>query len=75
MYCQKLKSEGEALAKAPYPGELGKRILENISVQGWQMWISQQTMLINENKLTPFEPEAKAFLKAEMETFLFSEDK
>ena len=73
MYCQKLQKESEPLPKAPFPGELGKRILENISQQAWLMWVSQQTMLINENKLTPFEPEAKAFLKAEMEKFLFSD--
>lgn len=74
MYCQKLKKEADALAKAPFPGELGQRILKNISQAAWQMWITQQTMLINENKLTPFEPEAKALLKAEMEKFLFSDN-
>jgi Fe-S cluster biosynthesis and repair protein YggX len=28
-------------------------------------------MLINENRLTPIEPKARAFLVAEMEKFLF----
>jgi|TARA_R110002096_G_scaffold246654_3_gene438881 Fe-S cluster biosynthesis and repair protein YggX len=74
MYCQKLKREAEALEKPPIPGELGERIINNISKEAWQLWLAQQTMIINENRLTPFEPEARALLKAEMEKFLFSDD-
>ena len=74
MYCQKLKREAEPLEKAPFPGEIGQKIVENISKEAWQMWLAQQTMIINENRLTPFEPEARALLKAEMEKFLFSDD-
>ena len=74
MYCQKLKREADALEKPPFPGELGERIIQNISKEAWQMWLAQQTMIINENRLTPFEPEARALLKAEMEKFLFSDD-
>jgi len=74
MYCQKLKREAEALEKAPFPGEIGQKIIKNISKEAWQMWLAQQTMIINENRLTPFEPEARALLKEEMEKFLFSDD-
>jgi Fe-S cluster biosynthesis and repair protein YggX len=74
MYCQKLKREAEALDKPPFPGEIGQKIIENISKEAWGLWLNQQTMLINENRLTPFEPEARALLKAEMEKFLFTDD-
>ncbi|PHS72778.1 MAG: oxidative damage protection protein [Cycloclasticus sp.] len=74
MYCQKLKREAEALDKPPFPGELGQKIIENISKEAWGLWLNQQTMIINENRLTPFEPEARALLKAEMEKFLFTDD-
>ena len=74
MYCQKLKREAKALEKSPFPGEIGERILKNISQEAWQLWLAQQTMIINENRLTPFEPEARALLKAEMEKFLFSDN-
>ena len=73
VHCVKLNREAEALDRAPYPGELGQRILENVSKEGWQMWLAHQTMLINENRLTPFESEAKAFLKEEMEKYFFGE--
>ena len=74
MYCQKLKREAEALEKPPFPGELGQKIIKNISKEAWQLWLAQQTMIINENRLTPFEPESRALLKAEMEKFLFTDD-
>ncbi|MEL7538030.1 MAG: oxidative damage protection protein [Pseudomonadota bacterium] len=69
--CVILKTEAEGLDRAPYPGELGQRIFENVSKQAWQQWLAHQTMLINENRLTPFEPAARKFLEAEMEKFFF----
>jgi Fe-S cluster biosynthesis and repair protein YggX len=69
--CSFLKREAEGLDYLPYPGELGKRIYNNISKEGWAQWVAHQTMLINENRLTPIEPKARAFLVAEMEKFLF----
>jgi len=73
VYCVKLKEEAEGLDKAPWPGELGDRIYEHISKQAWKEWLGQQTILINENNLSPINPEHKALLKAEMEKWLFEE--
>lgn len=69
--CVLLKQELEGMDFAPYPGELGQRIYDNVSKQAWQQWLAHQTMLINENRLTPIEPEARSFLEAEMEKFFF----
>ncbi len=69
--CVKLEKEAEGLKFPPYPGELGKRIYENVSQEAWQMWLAHQTMLINEYRLTPFEPKARQFLEREMEKFFF----
>lgn len=69
--CIKLGEEAEGLDAPPYPGELGKRIYENVSKQGWRMWLQHQTMLINEYRLTPIEPKARQFLEEEMEKFFF----
>jgi len=68
-----LKTEAEGLDYAPYPGELGQRIYDNVSKEAWQRWLDHQTMLINENRLTPIEPEARQFLATEMEKFFFGE--
>jgi Fe-S cluster biosynthesis and repair protein YggX len=71
--CKKLKKEGEALSYLPYPGDLGKRIQESITEEAWEQWVSHQTMLINEMKLTPVEPKARKFLEEEMEKFFFGD--
>ena len=69
--CVVLKREAEGLERIPYPGELGRRIYENVSKEAWAQWLKQQTMLINEYRLTPIEPKARKFLEAEMEKFFF----
>ena len=53
--CLLLKREAEGLDYMPYPGELGKRIYNSISKEAWAQWVAHQTMLINENRLTPIE--------------------
>ena len=69
--CVKLNKEADGLNAVTYPGELGKRIYEQVSQEAWQMWLSHQTMLINEYRLTPIEPKAREFLEEEMEKFFF----
>ena len=69
--CIKLGREAEGLDFPPYPGELGKRIFENVSREAWAGWLRQQTMLINENRLASFDPKARAFLAEERTKFLF----
>lgn len=69
--CVKLGRAAEGLALPPYPGELGKRIFENVSKEAWQMWLKHQTMLINENRISPIDPKARKFLEGEMEKFFF----
>jgi len=69
--CSKLQREAEGLERQPYPGDLGKRIFENISKQVWQDWLRQQTMLINEYRLNPVDPKSRRFLEGEMEKFFF----
>ena len=73
VHCVKLGEELEGLDRPPYPGELGKRIYEQISKQAWQQWLGHQTMLMNEYRLTPIDPKARKFLETEMEKFLFGE--
>lgn len=73
VYCQALHEELDALTFQPYPGDLGKRIFENISQQAWQKWMAHQTMLINEHRLSPLNPDHRKFLEAEMEKYFFGE--
>ena len=69
--CAKLGKEAEGLDRPPYPGELGQRIYDSISREAWQQWMSHQTILINENRLSVIDPKHRAFLEDEVRKFLF----
>jgi Fe-S cluster biosynthesis and repair protein YggX len=71
--CVRLKREAEGLDRQPYPGDLGKRVFENVSKEAWQDWLKHQTMLLNEYRLSPVDPKARKFLEEQMEKFFFGE--
>ncbi len=69
--CIKLGKEAEGLERARYPGELGKRIFDNVSKEAWQGWLQHQTRLINEYRLALSDAKARKFLSEEMEKYFF----
>ena len=69
--CAKYGKELPALQSAPFPGEAGEKILENISEQAWYEWLEMQTMFINENQLNMMDQTAREFLAERREEFLF----
>jgi len=69
--CVKLGREAEGLERLPYPGELGKRIFENVSKEAWQGWIRYQTILVNENRLNLADAQARKYLARQMEDYFF----
>lgn len=71
LQCIKLGTEAEGLDFPPIPGELGKKIWENVSKEAWQQWIKHQTMLINENRLNLMDPKARKYLAEQMERHFF----
>lgn len=73
VHCIKLNREVEGLDRPPMPGELGKRIFENVSKEAWTQWQRYQTMLINENRLNLSDPEARDYLKQQIEDYFFKQ--
>jgi len=71
VFCSRLKRDADGLDFVPWPGALGKRVYESVSKQAWSEWLAHQTMLVNENRLSPLEPSTRTFLEAEMEKFFF----
>ncbi|WP_420468490.1 oxidative damage protection protein [Panacagrimonas sp.] len=69
--CIKLGREAEGLDRAPYPGPLGQRLLENVSKEAWQQWLQHQTRVINEYRLSLSDASARKFLAEEMEKYFF----
>lgn len=71
--CVVLGRQAPALETAPWPGDLGERIVQQVSIEGWQQWLAHQTMLMNEKRLSPINPEHRAYLERQMEAFLFGD--
>jgi len=71
--CAYLKKEAEGLNYSPYPGELGKRIYDNVSAEAFELWKRHQTMLVNENRLNLADARARQYLARQMELFFFGE--
>ena len=71
--CVKLGRSAEGLDFPPYPGELGKRIFENVSKEAWKQWLELQKMLVNENRLNLADKIARDYLAQQMEKHFFGE--
>ncbi len=71
VFCIKLQKEGARLGAQPFPGKLGEKIYQQVSKEAWTMWLGHQTMLINEYRLTLIDPQAREFLRNEMEKYFF----
>jgi Fe-S cluster biosynthesis and repair protein YggX len=71
--CVKLGRELPGLEAPPWPGPIGQRIYENVSVQAWRMWEERQKMILNEYRLLPWQKEAQELIARQMEEFLFGE--
>ncbi len=69
--CQYLNKEADGLDFQIYPGEIGKRIFDNISKQAWGEWQAKQTMLINEKKLNMMNADDRKVIEEAMVAFLF----
>ena len=69
--CTKLGREAEGLDFSPYPGEIGRKIFENVSKEAWKQWLEQQKMLVNENRLSLADAGARKWLAEQMEAHFF----
>ena len=69
--CIHLNKSAEGLDYAPYPGDLGKRIYNEVSKEAWQLWLKHQTMLVNENRLNLADTRARKYLAQQMESYFF----
>ena len=71
VHCIILDKDLPGLLFQTYPGDLGKRIYDNVSQDAWKDWMAHQTLLINENRLSPMNPEHRKLIEAEMEKYFF----
>jgi Fe-S cluster biosynthesis and repair protein YggX len=69
--CVRCGQTREGFDRAPFPGQIGARIVSEICRECWGLWLKQQTMLINHYGLNVMDPQARAFLTKNMQAFLF----
>ena len=71
--CVVLKREAEGLDEPPHPGDIGRRIYESVSKEGWTEWLQRLQMIINENQLNSADPRSLEVIEQHMLGFLFGE--
>ncbi|CAI1817325.1 oxidative damage protection protein [Serratia marcescens] len=71
IFCTFLQRDAEGQDFQLYPGDVGKRIYNEISKEAWGEWMKKQTMLINEKKLNMMNVDDRKLLEEEMIKFLF----
>ena len=71
VHCSVDDIDTDGLDFPPWPGDAGKSVFNHVGKPAWQRWLAHQTMLINEHRISPMNPQHRAFLEAEMLKFLF----
>jgi Fe-S cluster biosynthesis and repair protein YggX len=71
--CVRLGHEAPGLERPPFKGELGQRLFENVSQEGWRSWLEHSKMLINEFRLDLTSEQGQRIWMAECEKYFFGE--
>lgn len=71
--CVKLGREAEGLDKPPLKGEVGQKIFDSVSKEGWKLWLEHSKMLINENRLDVTSAQGQELWMSELDKFFFGE--
>ena len=68
--CSKYGKELPGLEKAPFGGDVGKRIFDEVSAQAWKEWLEMQIKVINEYRLNMGNAKDYQVLVEQMMAFL-----
>ncbi|MEE9448001.1 MAG: oxidative damage protection protein [Arenicellales bacterium] len=71
--CSLLGKLADGLEQAPYPGELGERIYENVSAEAWQSWLERLVMIVNEEQVNTSDARSLKLVERHMVGYLFNE--
>lgn len=61
------------MLEPPFPDPIGDKIWNNISDPAWDLWLIEQTKIINHHNLDPMDEKAQMLLEDEMINFLFDQ--
>jgi Fe-S cluster biosynthesis and repair protein YggX len=71
--CVKLGREAPGLQEAPIPGDLGQRVLENVSEEGWNLFLEYFKMVVNEYRLNLMDESTDEIFNQSVENFFFGD--
>lgn len=71
--CIKLGREAPGLDKAPFKGELGEKVFNNVSQEAWKTWLEHSKMLINEYRLDLVSEHGQRIWMTELEKYFFGD--
>ncbi|MCA9580172.1 MAG: Fe(2+)-trafficking protein [Myxococcales bacterium] len=72
--CIKLQKELPALAKAPFPTDLGKFILDNVSKEAWDLWLKESVRYINTYRVDLSSREGTEFMIKQLKIWMGLEE-
>lgn len=71
--CIKLGVQAEGLERAPFKGELGQKVFEQISKEAWRLWLEHSKILINEYRLDLTSEQGQRIWMTELEKFFWGD--
>ena len=72
--CKKLGQELPALPFKPFPNDFGQLLYDNVSMQAWQMWLTESPRYINTYRIDLQSEEGRNFLQDQMKVFFGFEE-
>ena len=73
VHCIKLGREAPGLQEPPIPGELGQKIFENVSEEGWNLFLEYFKMVVNEQRLNLMDESTDEIFNQSVENFFFGD--
>ena len=72
VFCVKFQKRMPGLSEAPFDGHpLGQKVYENVSKEGWSMWLEHMKMIMNEYRLNLGTQEAQELIIKQMDDYFF----
>ena len=62
VHCRLLKKDLPALDRPPFRNEFGQRLYNEVSKEGWQLWVKDSVRFINTYRVDLATPEGQTFM-------------
>ena len=62
VHCRLLKKDLPGLDRPPFRNELGQRLFEEVSKEGWQQWLKDSVRFVNTYRVDLASPEGQKFM-------------